>query len=742
MWASKTDYSKLYSADYFGKLQGSASFNGSAFEHVFFEFCKSNGIASLVDIGSGSGKLKNSAESVKMKVFTCDFDPVDKEAFHFDLSMCDPSAATDLYSQIVDRIGSAEYIATCLDVLEHIDIEDVSSALWNLHSIVSNFLVVSISTRPSSRGNKYHSTVLPLGTWKHLFELSGFEILDAHFCSEGRRIVPLANDDPQLRIVSHWAQADIFKDRLDGEPTYLLVRKAHRPNDREDWLHKVELVLDIAYRKQKRAAFNSERLQAIAFNISHFQDFLNIRPLLDIIPRGQCSSLIRQEALNDDEMSLIVSFFQRNGCPVIIYQKVADIDWRLLSVRTLVSAAESSAAVNHILSSQLVEAAKLQGINTVLLQHGIWIEPMQDREITFASDIVLTWGMEHERFFNEGLHTVAGVCRSYGSLGNMQVKPAGCAKFADSLLKTNPEVLRWRFGVDISRFDEHVLVGTNLKWGQHRGERSNVLGGIQDMIRSSPEKLFIVKPHPSERHFEYEHLRAPNTIILDDILLSCIDLPVSRLLGGISTVVSSLSTLLLDGAILGRRCIQYDTGNKFDYKFCKPVSADDLHLAIKNPAAASLDCDEFTSYYNDVGNERFYEAFAEAAGTPSPQAGSATRYTDLKSAEDVWISLRSASKNTGRLERITESQSARIEELELSRDSLSAQVDTLSEQVGTLEDAQRLLIIESKEEAVRLSEEINRLTVSLDAINKSTSWRITAPYRWLGRYLLRVTGSR
>lgn len=84
---------------------------------------------------------------------------------------------------------------------------------------------------------------------------------------------------------------------------------------------------------------------------------------------------------------------------LVKYKQVAEINWRELMINTLISAAESTAAVNHALSSQIVEAAKLNGVRTILLQHGIWIEAMRDRQISFSSDYVLSWGREHETFF-------------------------------------------------------------------------------------------------------------------------------------------------------------------------------------------------------------------------------------------------------------------------------------------------------------------------------------------------------
>lgn len=699
MWASKTNYAKLYSAEYFGKSDGAASYNGSDFEHVFLEFCKAHAIKALVDVGTGSGKLKQTAIAAGMTVFSCDFDPVEKEAFHFDLSSGDLSHAAVLHARIDGLIGSSEYVTTCLDVMEHIDIEDVSNALFNLREVTKDFAIVSISTRPSSRGNKYHSTILPISTWQHLFELSGFGIVDARFCSEGRRVMPLESQDPNLKIITHWAQADIFRDRLNGEPTYFLVRKNRDALDTQAVSARMERVLDIAYRRQKRLNFDAAQLEAIAFNICHFQDFFNIRPILDVVPREQCSILLRQGMLMADEEQLVIGFFERCGVPLLLYRSVEEIDWRLVNARTLISAAESSAAINHILSAQLVEAANLHGINTILLQHGIWIEPMQDRQVSFASNTILTWGAEHERFFADGRHTVAGVQTRYGAADRQRVRPAGSPKFHDSLLEPNSEILRWRLGIDGAGFNEGVLVGTNLKWHAHRGAMPDILNGIERMITSNPDKLFIIKPHPSERHSDYSHIKTHNTLILDDVLMGCIDMSISRLLGGISTVVTSLSTLLLDGALLGRRCIQYDTGNKFGYKGCEPFAPADLPLVIQNPAVASLNAEEFSSYYNDAGNEAFYETLADCVIDPPQPVGSASRYTDLKSAEDMWLVL-----STTRHEMAV---------LEDERDSHRSELRAL------------------KQEVARLTAMLDAEVESMATIRRSASWRITGPYRWV-----------
>ncbi len=245
MWASKTDYSRLYSKYYFDDNKEKQIHNREDLEEILFKFCNYRGIKTLVDVGSCYVKLKLSTESVGMNIFSCDYYSFSEEEIHFDLLMEDSKAATALYEIIESRVGPTEYVTICLDVLEHVDIEDVGSALWNLYTIAGDFVVISISTRPSGRGNRYHSTILPLTTWQHLFELSGFEIVDPHFCSERRRVIPFVSEASDLHIVSHWAQADIFGDRRNGEPTYLLLRKAERPRDRANWLRQLACPYDV-----------------------------------------------------------------------------------------------------------------------------------------------------------------------------------------------------------------------------------------------------------------------------------------------------------------------------------------------------------------------------------------------------------------------------------------------------------------------------------------------------------------
>lgn len=637
MWASKTCYSKLYGADRFQKSLCAASINGTALAKHFLNFCHDKQISALVEIGSNDSCLKKIAEDNAFKIATYEYMPSHSEASHFDLISLDTRQAKTAKATIANIWGNQEYVTTCFNVLEHIDIEDIPSAIFNLFDVSNDFLIVSIFTRPSIYGNSPHSTILPISTWKHLFEIVGFEVLDDKFANEGQDVVSTQNDDPSSLLVTQWTKANIFRNRSAEEPNYLLLRKVNS-SDRLWAREEIDRVLDIAYRRIKRTQFIMPQSEIIGFNIHHIQDFFNIRPLLDVIDRKACIVLLREGVLKNDEEQLVTGFFFRCGVMLVKYKQVAEINWHELMINTLISAAESTAAVNHALSSQIVEAAKLNGVRTILLQHGIWIQAMRDRQISFSSDYVLSWGREHETFFKRAGHLVAGVTTKIGNVSSEFIA-AGSPKFYDSLISPNVDVLRWRLGIEQQKFSKIVLVGTNLKWSAHKVPVSEVTSGIRTIIEKNEDILFLVKPHPSERNYEYEDLKFANSIVLDDITLGCIDLSISRLLGGVSTVVSSLSTLILDGAVSGKRCIQYYTGNSLRYEGCTPFDIPSVNNLLRDENIASLDGKDFKNRYNDAENSNFYKVFLNTILKNKSVKSSFENYSMLKLVEDGWLAL-------------------------------------------------------------------------------------------------------
>lgn len=159
--------------------------------------------------------------------------------------------------------------------------------------------------------------------------------------------------------------------------------------------------------------------------------------MLDVIDRKACIVLLREGALKNDEEQLVTGFFFRCGVMFVKYKQVAEINWCELMINTLIFA-----AVNHALSSQIVEA-------------------MRDRQISFSSDYVLSWGRGHETFFKRAGHLGAGVTTKIGNVSSEFIA-AGSPKFYDSLISPNVDVLRWRLGIEQQKFSKIVLVGTNL----------------------------------------------------------------------------------------------------------------------------------------------------------------------------------------------------------------------------------------------------------------------------------------
>ena len=370
-WASTTNYKSLYNEEYFGKSSGAVSFIPNNIIKLITNFSSSKNISNLLDIGSGSGELSKLLSGYGLNCINIDYDPVTPHSFHFDLS--DSSENINLINNIKHKF-SGEYLCTCLDVLEHIDIEDLPHAFSNLSRLTDRYIIVSISTRPSSRGNAYHSTVLPMETWIELFNKCGFINID--FKEDiPKRLFPIETLDVHSKIPSYWAKVDIFNDYREGDNKYLILEKKVDVNDQ---LVKESLItiLDLKYKIIKRDQVKNISNYRIGMNIHHFQDFLNATPLFDIIDRNNLQVFIREAGsdLKEDELDIIRGFLKRNGIKIVLYNLVDDIDFNELAINVLFSFGESNVSISHILSSALVYKCNILGIRTILYQHGIWAE--------------------------------------------------------------------------------------------------------------------------------------------------------------------------------------------------------------------------------------------------------------------------------------------------------------------------------------------------------------------------------
>ncbi|MFT4101341.1 MAG: glycosyltransferase [Burkholderiaceae bacterium] len=761
-YATQTDYKSLYSLSYFGKALGVASYKGEIFTRALIEFCRQRNVRHVVDVGSGSGALGEALRQAGLGVLALDFDPAVEGGIHFDLA--GPlNEALSVADTIRERTGGESWLVTCLDVLEHIDIEDVFAAVQNLRAISDGLLVASISTRPSSADNRYHATILPKPTWLEILRTMGFEILLERVFDEARTVRRQWPEDESLRLVSYWASADPFGDIDAGEPDYVLALA--KPGE---WLDparrsRVEDMLDLGYLQAKRFQFGFGEIPRIGLNIHHPQDYWLLKPLLEVLPRSSVVVLIRRAVLRPDEYSLIRGALARCNVETIAYDRCAEVPWQVLALNHLLSPAESTVAPSHVLSRQLVEAAKLNGVHTIQLQHGVWIEPFDERIIDFGSETILTWGKSYEELISAMPVRLSG--KAYAPLTRKEWQkflPIGGPKFADLKFPQMNDLLLWRLGIKRQRYRSVALLGTNLLWNRHGADKLEVRSRLAEVIRTTPDVFFVVKLHPTERAIDVGELRFQNSMILDDILLGIIGVGINRLVSAVDIVISSLSTLLVDAAVAGKPSIQYDTGNSLSYQGMQPVSIEMLPQILKNSAGMRPQF-VLRDTYAESADEPFYQLFASLLTTIDASAlpqsaldSSALVYSTAWSVEqeqlrvnDLQASLSASAAQAGKIrdELATTLEALRAERTEHAKTHSSADLlqsdleRTESERDATRRD---LAAIKGDLAAARADLEVTRANLeasqlanaSLQAvriqalqIEQSTFWRATSPLR-------------
>lgn len=637
MWASKTDYEKLYSPEYFGKKSDIASFNVNTFPKELADFCTANNFKSIIDVGSGSGILAHSMKQLNINVRCLDYEPATDDSMHFDLTNSTPEQE----KFIEDTKGSSDYLVTCFDVLEHIDIEDVEVALCNLYKITKEYALFSISTRPSSKNNSFHSTILPLSTWCLLLEKSGFQVLTLDTFKFDKTV--LSSDIMQgegMQIIRHWLESDIFNDKKLGEPRYIFLKKLKQCQDGNE-LNNVTMrqILDIEYRDVKRKLLNNNLNKILGINLNFFQDYINFRPLLDLFKSKNIVILIRRHLSTESSIEFYSGIFSRFGIKTVFYEKVDEINWQEIGIDILLSAAESTLYYGHALASQTVNAAKLHGIDTYLFQHGIWLDTAK-YPIVFESEKVLCWSNEQRSSleiphpnFAEGKCTIADIRSG-------QFLSLGAPKFFDAKQPCLKKILTYRLGIEQHLYDKTVLLATNMHWVLHTHSKDRVYENFHKIIEKNPNVFFIIKPHPAENISDYKVFKYNNSIVLDDLILGTIDFTIPRLIAGVDAVISSQSTLLLEAMIAGKNTIQYNTGNSHVYKFISPVALESLVNNLSDQLDSAIDRRDFVAHYGGDSYDTVYTDLSrilEKSAPYTPTVSDFSRASYFEIIETLWI---------------------------------------------------------------------------------------------------------
>lgn len=728
MFASITDYAAVYDQAYRASRGDHTSSDAAVLPSLVMSFCCASGCGALLDVSGGQGRLRTLAEEAGLRALATDLvaDP-ERGVLALDLAGFDGAAVGRLREAAARHFAGTRHLTTCFDVLEHVDREHLAAALRSLWELADRIVVASVSTRPSSRDNRFHATILPWPTWLRLLELAGFAVVaDAagHF-APATRCLP-GGGDP---LVDHWRAVDPFGDVAEGEPRYLVLEKLPGARDWAAAAAEMEGLLDLRHRRDKRARFAPAAGQRIALNLHYAQEYPHFRALLDVLPRRDLMLLVRDGFMPEVQRRAILGLFARNGVETHLYQRAEELPWAAIAGRCLITAAESGVATGHALSQQVVGLARLHGCRTVLLQHGIWPAAFPGRIAAFASEHVVTWGSGDARALAGNLRPLLGASAPWGTLPPAQEKRIGSPRYADQLMPVHGDGLAAWLGVARGGYNRVVLLATKDLRG--RLDKPNLdaglLASLGRAVEAHPETLFLLRPHPANSALDLLALRRPNLRFLDETCGITADLQMCRILPLVDVVVTTPSTLVLDAAVSGKATIVYGPGQRAPYGHFEAVDPDRIATVIGDDAVLA-DAVHRAGSFREANAEAvdgpFYERFAALLATP-PQP--AQEYPGAALAATVSLGAEIEARWC-EAERLRAEAGQAAVALGEARGALEATGTLLRQATDALAGAGASLAA-VRQEAAEDAALAQAARHQLAALTASTSWRRTAPLR-------------
>jgi hypothetical protein len=748
LYASVTDYAAVYDDNYRRRRGDHTSFDREVLPPLISSFCHNAGISKLLDVSGGRGGLGAALREDGINAFTTDFGAVPEVGVvPFDLSSYSTNQTENVLKTV--RSDSAAYVTTCFDVLEHIDKEHVAAAIRNLTDLSDRVLIVSISTRPSAFDNLLHATLAPVQTWLAAFEAAGFRLRPSEMFepATSKRTFPQTHD---LRLVNRWTAADLLDDVSVGEPRYFVLEKENTDLDWATVVEKIDTLFDVAYRAIKRKHFSLGAHERINFNLHHEQEWSIVRPLLDILPRKQVRFFIRPDAFNSDTLRAVRSFLRRSGVETLDFKDIRELPWQDIKGEILISGAESNVGSGHLLSQELVAVARVHGCRTYLLQHGIWPRPYDERIVTFASEHVITWGREEEARLNRQ-RPFFGTSAPWGIVRDGQVHTIGSAKYADQLIQPYSPV-HALFGFDPSAFNKIVLVGTkNLRgrWGINNINDA-FLGELAQLVTSHPDTMFIIRPHPIDSAELFGSLRRPNVRLFDELCGILADIPLSRVIPGVDYLVTSPSTMILDGAVSSKPTYVYTTGQPHELDGIDPGPLSKFSDLLRAPVRSDLarTASRFKEKFGDAIGSDFYGRFSELLSvtgceekldiTTASVASLATQAVSLQRSQQA-LQAHVEALEVKCAEHQAHAQATEAKSVQYQEDfaRLSSVLDATRQELSSERDRNRTLMatVHSTESS------LEKLIAERDTLTMSKSWRYTSPVRRVLGALARMRGA-
>ena len=735
MYASVTDYTAVYNDDYRDRRGLHTSFDIRLLPTLLASFCREAGVSALLDVSGGQGRLAEAVGGLGIGALTTDLAAAPgRPVIAFDLARHSEADVVRVRQEAERAFRGAPHVTSCLDVLEHIDREHLCAAVRNLVGLTARLLVVSISTRPSSRDNLFHASIFPLSTWMRVFEIAGFRLLPAsHFAPATRRL--MSGQDAADPLVDRWRAIDLFGDTSEGEPRYLILEKTSDVPDWEAVKAETEELLDLAYRREKRRQFLVPENARFLLSLHHIQEFPFLRALLDVLPRHAVRVILRPYFIEDSHRRAITGLLARNGVRTHVYERAEELPWSELAGSTLVTAAESACAVNHVHGLQIAALARLHGCRTYLLQHGIWPRNFPGRIVTFGSELVLNWGAAEERILKQNEQRLGAVDVPWGVFHPGQVRRIGSPRYTDQLLPVHPDGLASRLDIERDRFVSVALLATKRAYG--RSAKSEVDAAfhiaMRRLIETHREMLFLIRPHPAHDEQGLSDLRYENVRVLDEICCIAADISFNRIIPLVDQVIAPISTVALDGAVSDKAVIVYDGAQPQTYDHLEAVPVEQLpELVGKSEvlSKARYQARLFRAAYAEAVDTRFYEHFAGLLAEPAtpvgkPDVAVATAVSLAAEVEQQWSAAQRARAEASKLgaQLGTETAAARSQSEVLAREAETAR----SEAEVLMQDVSAL-----RRDLERAQRQTRRM-------RRTVSWRITKPFRRLARALRHLT---
>jgi len=735
MYASVADYTSIYDATYRARRGEHVSFDPTNLPPLIHDLCATLGLHAVLDVSGGQGTLCRTLREGGLHALATDFQAdAARAVMPLDLAGADPSAVAGVRAAAAELAGGGAHLTSCLDVLEHIDPEHIGHALGVLEALTDRYLLVSISTRPSSRGNRFHPCVRPLSTWMLLFEAAGFRQrtdLDAPFRPTARRAETGITGD---RVVDAWRAADPFDDIRQGEPRYVVLERANAIV--ADLGAAAARLLDIAYRATKRAQFGASPGRVVLV-LHHVQEWSFLRALLDVLPRRDVLVLCRGLGVF---APWIAGALDRTGVRHRFFESYADLPWEEIAGATVITAAESGAAASHVVAQGLVARAALHGCRTVLLQHGLWPRPFADRVVSFLSDHVVTWGSADSRILSQP-HRIGAAVAPWGVLPSEQEVRIGSPRYSDQLMPFPDGALTHRLGLPPGRFARTALLclkrlpGSEWVRGQSEDRFFNTLATL---AAEHPDTLFLLRPHPSYDPSLRFPLHAGNVRQLDEANCIAADLPLSRVLPLVDVVITPQSTVALDGGVSGKPVLIYDTRGDLPYPHMQPTAFDAIRRALDDPTQLAEAKSQAVSLAEDYAGSvdlNFYAQFATLLRRPAPP-----RPLDRLLATTISLSA----EVEGQAKTARTAHDAAVALADTMREARARQAE--AEREASAAHAAAALAYAERHAAERLATlaqtSLLAVEAQLRAMRASSSWRVTAPMRTIAQLVKRGLAGR